>query len=311
MSCQHDHSHLALVCPCPTHAFLRLGMMMAGKQEEPDPDVPPPSYSNATATEPSRYADGDDSNTRDLFRVVEPGRPLVISGATVLTMASAEPLPNHDVIIVDGVIRAVQPQGQSLPGDAIIVDGSGKHLIPGLTDIHQHPPTAPIQGHMAGLVAPDASPDELTLPYDVAMFQYLAAGITRIQVMAGTVEELAMRAAIRAGRYRGPHMRVGMLVDGSPPMQSPVFSQIVNDREGGRKAARHIAEGGYDFIKPYSILNREAYTGLVEEGLALGMDIMGHIPRAVGPDEAFAMGQTGVAHVFEYFWNDAEPDRQN
>jgi hypothetical protein len=311
MSCQHDHSHRALVCPCPTHAFLRLGMMMAGKQEEPDPDVPPPSYSNATATEPSRYADGDDSNTRDLFRVVEPGRPLVISGATVLTMASAEPLPNHDVIIVDGVIRAVQPQGQSLPGDAIIVDGSGKHLIPGLTDIHQHPPTAPIQGHMAGLVAPDASPDELTLPYDVAMFQYLAAGITRIQVMAGTVEELAMRAAIRAGRYRGPHMRVGMLVDGSPPMQSPVFSLIVNDREGGRKAARHIAEGGYDFIKPYSILNREAYTGLVEEGLALGMEIMGHIPRAVGPDEAFAMGQTGVAHVFEYFWNDADPDRSS
>lgn len=311
MTCNHDHTARALVCPCPSHAMLRMGMMMAGKQAEPDPNVPPPSYFTEMAAEPTPYAEGDDSRTRDLYRVAETGRPVLIAGATVLTMNGDEVLPGHDVVILDGVIRAVQPQGQSLPEGAIVVDARGKYLIPGLTDIHQHPPTAPIQGHMAGAVAPGMSPDLFTLPYDLAMFQYLAAGITRIQVMAGTVEELAMRRAIHAGRYRGPHMRVGLLVDGSPPMQSPVFSLIVNDREGGRKAARHVAEGGYDFIKPYSILNREAYTGLVEEGLALGLEIMGHIPRAVGPDDAFAMGQTGVAHVFEYFWNDAEPDRSS
>jgi hypothetical protein len=281
-------------------------MMMAGQQAAPDPDVPPPSYSNETATEPSRYADGDDSNTRDLYRTVEAGRPLVISGASVLPMTATEFLPDHDVIIVDGVIRSVQPKGQSLPEDAVMIAGAGKCLIPGLTDIHQHPPIAPNMAYFAAAVAPGSDPDEFTLPYDLAMFQYLAAGITRTQVMAGTIEELAMRRAIQAGRYRGPSMRVGMLVDGSPPMQSPVFSLIINDREGGRKAARHIFESGYDFIKPYTILNREAYTGLVEEGLALGMEIMGHIPRAVGPGDAFAMGQTGVAHVFEYFWN--EPD---
>lgn len=311
MSCNHEHSAPAFACPCPTHAFLRMGMMMAGQQAAPDPNVPPPSYSNETATEPSRYANGDDSNTRDLYRTVETGRPLVISGAGVLPMTATEILPNHDVIIVDGVIRAVQPKGQSLPDGAVTIDAAGKYLMPGLTDIHQHPPVAPVMLHLAGAVAPGGDPDEFTLPYDMAMFQYLAAGITRIQVMAGTIEELAMREAIRAGRYQGPSMRIGMLVDGSPPMQSPIFSLIVNDREGGRKAARHIFENGYDFIKPYTILNREAYTGLVEEGLALGMEIMGHIPRAVGPDDAFAMGQTGVAHVFEYFWNDSDPDRSS
>lgn len=311
MSCNHDHSVPALACPCPTHAFLRLGMMMAGQQANADPTVPPPSYSNETVTEPSRYADGDDRNTRDLYRTVESGRALVVLGATVLPMTATEILPDHDVIIVDGAIRSVQPKGQSLPEGAVMIDAAGQYLIPGLTDIHQHPPVAPVMVHLAGAVAPDGDPDDFTLPYDLAMFQYLAAGITRTQVMAGTIEELAMRQAIRDGRYRGPSMRIGMLVDGSPPMQSSIFSLIINDREGGRKAARHIFESGYDFIKPYTILNREAYTGLVEEGLALGMEIMGHIPRAVGPDDAFAMGQTGVAHVFEYFWNESDRDRSS
>ena len=186
------------------------------------------------------------------------------------------------------------------------IDAAGKYLIPGLTEIRQHPPIAPNMAYFAAAVAPGSDPDEFTLPYGLAIFQYLAAGITRTQVMAGKVEELAMRQAIWDGRYRGPSMRIGMLVDGSPPMQSPIFSLIINHREGGRKAARHIFESGYDFIKPYTILNRVAYTGLVEEGPALGMEIMGDIPRAMGPDDAFAMGQTGVAHVFEYFWN--EPD---
>ena len=154
MSCNHDHPAPALVCPCPTHAFMRLGMMMAGQQFAPDPNVPPPSYSNETATEPSRYAESDDSRTGDLFRTVEAGRALVITGASVLPMTATEILPGHDVIIVDGVVRAVQPKGQSLPEGAVMIDAAGKYLIPGLTDIHQHPPVAPMMLHLAGAVAP-------------------------------------------------------------------------------------------------------------------------------------------------------------
>lgn len=307
MSCANDHHHF--VPCCPMHAMLRAGSMMAIGDTAPS-DGPTRSFSDETAREPTRFADGDDARTRDLYEVVGKGCAIVICGGTVLPMAGGA-LPDHDVVAIDGVIRGVQPSGGSLPDDALVVDAVGKFVMPGLTDIHQHPPLRHLSDMYVAIAGPDIDADDLTLPYDMTMFMYLAAGITRLQVMAGTVEELALRAAIRTGRYRGPSMRIGMLVDGSPMMWSPLMSANANDAEGGRKAARTVAERGYDFIKPYSVLNAETHAALAAEARALGLEVMGHIPRSVSPEEAFAAGQTGVAHVFEYFYNDFTEDRSS
>jgi imidazolonepropionase-like amidohydrolase len=197
-----------------------------------------------------------------------------------------------------------------LPDDAIILDAAGRFVIPGLSNIHQHPPLRHIAGMYAPIAGPDVDGDDLTLPYDLLMFLYLAAGITRIEVMAGTPEDLGLRAAIRAGRYRGPSMRIASpVIDGPPAMWSTAITWLANDAAGGRKAAQLIAERGYDFAKPYSVLGREAYIALAAECRALNIPMMGHIPRSVTPDEAFAFGQAGVAHAFEYFYNESGADR--
>jgi hypothetical protein len=128
--------------------------------------------------------------------------------------------------------------------------------------------------------------------------------------MAGTPEDLANREAVRAGRYRGPHMRIASpVIDGPPAIWSTAITWLAGDADGGRKAAQLIAERGYDFAKPYTMLGRDAYFALAEECKALGIEMMGHIPSTITPDESFAAGQRGVAHAFEYFYHESGENR--
>lgn len=284
--------------------MLILGARMAIGEGQATPDGPQPSFREGPDRTPTAYAQGDDRHTRDLYEVAGRGRWVVVRGGTVLPMTGAAPLPHHDILIRDGIIEAVQPSSADVPADALVIDAASRFTMPGLTDIHQHPPLRHITGMYAGMFGEHVTGDDITLPYDLMMFQYLAAGITRLQVMAGSPEDLANRAAIRSGRYRGPHMRIASPVIDSPAaIWSSAITWYANDAEGGRQAARAIIEQGYDHAKPYTTLGREAYFALVEECKALGIEVMGHVPASVLPEEAFKAGQTGVAHCFEYFYH--------
>lgn len=295
---------------CPQHAMLMFGARMALGQGDAPVEGPQPSFREGPDPTISPFAEGDDGNTRDLFEVASAGQWILIRDGTVLPMDANRTLPAHDVLIRDGKIEAVQPTGGSIPEGALVIDGSGRFIIPGLTNIHQHPSLRHITGMYAPMVGGDVTGDDVTLPYDLQMFQYLVAGVTRIQVMAGSPEDLANRDNVVKGRYRGPHMRVASPVIDSPEaIWSSAITWYVNDAEGGRRAAQAILEHGYDFAKPYTMLGREGYLGLVAECKALGIEVMGHIPQSVRPEEALTLGQTGVAHCFEYFLHGRGEDR--
>ncbi len=298
---RRDHRHIGC---CPAHAAMMLSGLMGAHRYTPEgPAEPPRSFTDQTPQTPSRFASASDAATRDLYEVAGRGRPIVVRGGTILPMTSAATLRDHDVLAVDGVIKAVQPAGGAWPDDALVVDAGGRFVIPGLTDIHTHPRLRHAADMWAPLISAETNPEDLVLPYDLTMFLYLAGGMTRIEIMAGTAEELALRDAIRAGRMRGPAMRVASpVIDGPPSMWAPMITWLVSDADGGRKAAQQVAERGFDFAKPYSRLNREAYEALMAECRALGVRTMGHVPTEVGVEDALEMGQQGVAHLMEYFY---------
>jgi imidazolonepropionase-like amidohydrolase len=294
---------------CPCCALNALALWPAGLgADRRDPQratAATASFVDQTPTRASHHAQAGDANTRDLFEDAAPRQWVVARGGDVLTMTAAGTLRGHDVLARDGVIAEVRPASETVPEGAVVVDAGGKYVIPGLTEIHTHPLLAHSAEIFALLMDPDVEADDLVLPYDLQMFLHLASGVTRIEIMAGTVEELALREAVRAGRIRGPSMRVASpVIDGHPPMQSRRISWVVNDADGGRHAARQILERGYDFAKPYSRLGRPAFVGLAEECGRLGIPLMGHVPKAVGVEDAIALGQRGIAHAFEFFCYD-------
>src|SRR6202011_2539907 len=64
---------------------------------------------------------------------------LAIVHAALLSMNGEELNPNQTVVIDGGKLVAVGPDGQiAVPRDAKILNGTGRYLMPGLTDAHVH-----------------------------------------------------------------------------------------------------------------------------------------------------------------------------
>lgn len=61
----------------------------------------------------------------------------VIRGAKLIDVC-ARRLDPADLLIVDGLIEAIGPPGMQAPGDARVIDGADRMLIPGLVNGHTH-----------------------------------------------------------------------------------------------------------------------------------------------------------------------------
>src|SRR5207247_6279089 len=94
----------------------------------------------------------------------------VFRNVTVVPMDSETVIPAQTVVIRGSSIESVAPAATSRPpAGAVVIDGTGRFLMPGLTDMHVHlpGPTAPV----------GRAEDEL--------FLYVANGVTTARSMAG------------------------------------------------------------------------------------------------------------------------------
>ncbi|MGH3101182.1 MAG: amidohydrolase family protein, partial [Thermoleophilia bacterium] len=63
--------------------------------------------------------------------------PLAVVGVAVLDGDGGPAVPGRTVVAADGVIERVGPAGEvASPAGAVVVDGSGATLLPGLIDAH-------------------------------------------------------------------------------------------------------------------------------------------------------------------------------
>ncbi|HLO97198.1 MAG TPA: amidohydrolase family protein [Fimbriimonas sp.] len=156
--------------------------------------------------------------------------------------------------------------------DVRLIDGSGKFLIPGLWDMHTHLS----DGKSLGL--------------------FTANGVTGIRVMFGATYQLSLRKDVQNGKILGPTMVLGSpIVDGPKPIWPG--SIAVSNAEQARVAVRKIKQDGYDFVKVYSLLSREAYFAIADECKKEKIPFAGHVPHSVGLLEAQKAGQISAEHV--------------
>jgi Amidohydrolase family len=271
-----------------------------------------PSLADATPKARSNLCRADASLTAGLYEKIDRDRALVFRNARVLTMHGSEALAAQDVLVRNGRIEAVRATGSALPTNAVVVDATGRTLMPGLSDIHSHLFVSAWAQAFAPMIKDGCDGSQFVLPYELQLFEMLACGITRIEVMAGCPDALWMRDGIKDGTLVGPTMTVGSpLIDGAPIIHSPLMSFGVGDLEGGRRAGEIIADMGFDFAKPYSNLPAAGYEGLMEACQRRGVRVMGHVPVAVGVEAAMRRGQQGIAHSAELFYNESGPERRD
>jgi len=223
-------------------------------------------------------------------RVPPPPPPYAFVGVSLVPMTSNDVFTSRTVLVSDGFIQAVGPDGEiAIPPDAIIIDGSGRFLMPGLADLHTH-----LGIELADGVAEGPNQAEV----------YLAFGVTTILNMGETLTPrghglMELRDRIRRGELVGPTILTASIAYG--PDDGVVPHQTVRTFEDGRRHVSESKAAGYDLIKIYNSVPEAAFDGIIDQAEQDGMSVAGHIPRKVDLGNALSRGLSTVAHANQ-FW---------
>jgi imidazolonepropionase-like amidohydrolase len=123
-----------------------------------------------------------------------PSRPTVIRNATILT-AAGPTIHNGSILLENGKIAAVGASVQA-PADAVVIDGAGKYVTPGIIDTHSHIAAGAVPGDQGALTdnvneltnpaTPNVWVENSVWPQDPQLPRTLAGGVTTIQVLPGS-----------------------------------------------------------------------------------------------------------------------------
>lgn len=132
-----------------------------------------------------------------------PRKPTAIVGATVLT-ATGQEIDSGVVVMADGKIVSVGPAGTAVPQGAVVIDGNGKWVTPGVIDAHSHLgvyPTPAVQAHSDGNEATDPNTAQVWAehsiwPADPGFNRARAGGVTTLEILPGSANLFGGRAAV-------------------------------------------------------------------------------------------------------------------
>ena len=200
---------------------------------------------------------------------------LAFVDVSVLTMASPVVLEHQTVIVHDGVIESIGPAAQEPAlGNATIVNGHGRLLMPALADMHVH-----------------------MLIADLG--KYPAHGIGTVRNMWGhtTVRSLANQVA--SGTRFGPQIiSVSSGLD-APPGQWPATQFVTNGTEA-RSVVAAMKSLGYRHLKLYTSLSAAMFDTLMQLSRDNDMLALGHVPMAVPVEHALTQGMRSIEHFTGY-----------
>jgi imidazolonepropionase-like amidohydrolase len=200
-------------------------------------------------------------------------RPLAIENVTVIPMDREGTIPGQTVIVIGRRIAAVGPAGSTpVPGDAERIDGSGRFLIPGLAEMHGHPPT-------------DQWPEAMQERF---LRLNVAAGVTTVRGMLGHPHQLVLKQRVASGELIGPQLFIG-----APSLNGNATPTPVHAAD---QVTRHRA-AGYDLLKVHPGLDIPTFDAIVEAAAREGLRVGGHIPEAVGLRHALEKGIGTVEHI--------------
>ena len=193
----------------------------------------------------------------------------ILHNANLITMEDDKVLYNMDLFVANGKIYKIAPHIDI--SDVPVKDCTGKFLMPGLFDCHTH-----------------MDSDDITE-------MLIAYGVTTCRNMWGFPETQQWRREIDAGIRPGPHVySTGPLTDGVTYWEG---SKIVTTPEEGHRAVLECIQGGYEYVKTYPSIPREAFLEIMRTANELGIKVMGHGNYNVSFKELADLGYYSIEHI--------------
>ena len=170
------------------------------------------------------------------------------------------------------VVRVDPDDASAAPADTEVIDATGRFLMPGLWDVHQH---------FAGV---DGTFD-------------LIAGVTSARDMANDNEPLLARVKrFDNGTELGPRMILAGIVEGTGPLAGPTPVRIENLKQA-QDAVDWYASHGYEQIKIYSSFPPPLVAPIADMAHARGLRVSGHVPAFMLAHQFIEAGADEIQHL--------------
>jgi imidazolonepropionase-like amidohydrolase len=202
---------------------------------------------------------------------------IAIVGVSVIPMDRERIVANQTVIVRGGRIAEFgDTMKTKVPKDALVIDGRGQFLMPGLADMHAH------------LALGTGALDD---PAGQQLQLFLMNGVTTVRNMIGKPEHIVLRDMINKGDVIGPR-----IFTAGPPM----IVNLIGSPEAAVKSVTQQKAAGYDLIKVHEGISPETYVAIVETANKLSIPFAGHVTATVGLERALTARQSSIEHLDGY-----------
>ena len=203
------------------------------------------------------------------------GEEYVIKNVSLITMTDKGILADQTVVIRgDSIFHIGDRIGDFSSGSkAKIIDGTGKYLMPGLTEMHAHIPVA------------EGGNDTLVKE---TLFLYLSQGVTTIRGMLGDPYHLELKQLIAEDKILSPRVYTS-----SPS----VNGGTVKTKEEAIDKVTQYKNDGYDFLKIHPGIKAEVWDAVEATAKEVEIPYAGHVPVEVGIHRALDANYQTVDHL--------------
>ncbi len=138
------------------------------------------------------------------WRMARPAQPatVLVKNATVWTEGAAGTLTNTDVLVKGGKITAI---GKNLSAaGALVVDGTGRHLAPGIIDEHSHSAILGNVNECTNSVTCEVRIQDVINSESTNLYRQLAGGGTMMHLLHGSCNAIGGQAAVIKNKWGAP-----------------------------------------------------------------------------------------------------------
>lgn len=211
---------------------------------------------------------------------------ILIRDVQLVDGTGAAARPHMSVLVENGRIARVAPVAElTEAGDATVIEGAGKTLLPGLVLMHEH------------MFYPTGRANYTEMVFSFPRL-YLAGGVTSLRT-AGTMApyaDLNLRDEITAGRIPGPDIDVTAPYLNGPGL--PILKvNALGDVEDAERMVDYWAAEGATSYKTYMQITRAELGRIVELAHGRNQRVTGHL-CSVTYREAAELGIDNLEHGF-------------
>jgi imidazolonepropionase-like amidohydrolase len=221
-----------------------------------------------------------DSRSADLAAKLAHHEPngILFENANLFDAETGKIIRNQDVFVYRARITTVGPSEAGSPrvdpqlDVPLVIDATGKTLLPGLWDMHAH------VGDNDGLLN-------------------LAAGVTTVRDLANDTDSLlARRQRIADGKEIGTHIVLAGIIDSPDAYHGPTKVLVSTEAEA-RAAVDNYKRLGYVQIKIYSSVKPDLVPVIIDEAHKNGLRVSGHIPANMIASQCVEEGYDEIQHI--------------